>query len=57
MQIEITAIAADEAPVQPIADRIRFRLELALLMLSCGRTDEASDAFGAVFELIDELDA
>jgi len=57
MQIEITAIAADEAPVQPIADRIRFRLELALLMLSCGRTEEASDAFGAVFELIDQIDA
>jgi hypothetical protein len=41
MQIEITAIAADEAPVQPIADRLRFRLEFALLMLSAGRIEEA----------------
>ena len=57
MQIEITAIAADEAPVQPIADRIRFRLEFAILMLSAGRTDEAADAFGAVFELLDQIDA
>ncbi len=56
MQIEITAIAADEAPIQPIADRLRFRLEFALLMLSAGRTEEAANAFGAVFELIDQLD-
>jgi hypothetical protein len=56
MPIEITAIAADEAPIQPIADRLRFRLEFALLMLSAGRTEEAADAFGAVFELIDQLD-
>ena len=57
MQIETTAIAADEAPVQPIADRIRFRLEFALLMVSVGRTEEAGAAFERVFELIDELDA
>ena len=56
MQIEITAIAADEAPIQPIADRLRFRLEFALLMISAGRTEEAADAFGAVFELLDQLD-
>jgi hypothetical protein len=56
MPIEITAIAADEAPIQPIADRLRFRLEFALLMLSAGRTEEAANAFGAVFELIDQLD-
>jgi hypothetical protein len=56
MPIEITAIAADEAPIQPIADRLRFRLEFALLMLSAGRTEEAADAFGAVFELLDQLD-
>jgi hypothetical protein len=57
MQIEITAIAADEAPVQPIADRLRFRLEFALLMLSAGRIEEAGQAFDRVFELIDQLDA
>ena len=56
MQIEITAIAADEAPVQPIAARIRFRLEFALLMLGVGRVDEAGAAFERVFELLDELD-
>jgi len=57
MRVEFETIAADEAPVQPIADRIRFKLELAILMLTAGRTDEAADAFGAVFELLDQLDA
>ena len=57
MQIEITAVAADEAPVQPIADRIRFRLEFALLMLSAGRIEEAGAAFDRIFALLDQLDA
>ena len=57
MQIEITATAADEAPVQPIAERLLFRLQFALLMLSAGRIEEAGQAFDRVFELIDQLDA
>ena len=57
MRAEITAIAADEAPVQPLRDRLRFRLEFALLMLSAGRIEEAGQAFDRVFELIDALDA
>jgi hypothetical protein len=31
MRGEFETIAADEAPVQPIAARIRFRLEFALI--------------------------
>jgi hypothetical protein len=57
MRVEITAIAADEAPVQPMAERLRFRLQFALLMLSAGRIEEAGQAFDRVFELIDQLDA
>lgn len=55
-RIVFDAIAADDAPVQPIAARIRFKLEFAMLLMGCGRTDEAADAFGAVFELLDQLD-
>ena len=61
MQSEITATAAavasagDHGPT--IAGRIRFKLELALLMLSCGRTEEAQAAFVAAFALLDQLDA
>jgi hypothetical protein len=57
MQIEITATATDEAPIQPMAERLRFRLQFALLMLSAGRIEEAGQAFDRVFELIDALDA
>jgi hypothetical protein len=53
MRVEFETIAADEAPVQPIADRLRFRLEFALLMLSAGRIEEAGAEFDRVFELID----
>jgi C4-dicarboxylate-specific signal transduction histidine kinase len=57
MRGEFETIAADEAPVQPIAARIRFRLEFALLMLAAGRTEQAGAAFDRVFELLDELAA
>jgi hypothetical protein len=57
MRVEFETIAADEAPVQPIADRIRFKLEFALLMLTAGRTDEAANTFEMIFDLIDQLDA
>ena len=57
MRVEFETIAADEAPVQPIADRLRFRLEFALLMLAAGSIEEAGAEFDRVFELIDALDA
>jgi hypothetical protein len=56
MQIEITATAADEAPVQPLRDRARFRLQFALLMISAGRIEEAAAAFEHLAELIDTID-
>lgn len=40
-----------------IPQRMRFRLELALLMLACGRNDEAQAVFRDIFELLDELEA
>ena len=53
MQIEITATAADEAPIQPLRDSLRFRLEFALLMISAGRIEEAAAAFETLAELIE----
>ena len=43
------------APQSPAA-RIRFQFEFAILMLSCGRTEEAQAAFRRGFELLEELD-
>jgi hypothetical protein len=48
------AAAGDHGPT--IAGRLRFKLELALLMLACGRTGEAQVAFLAAFDLLDQLD-
>jgi hypothetical protein len=56
MQIEMTVTATDEAPTQPLRDRLRFRLEFALLMISAGRIEEAAAAFETLAELIDTID-
>ena len=61
MRADVATIAADVAAAgghgPTPAGRIRFKLELALLMLSCGRTEEAQAAFVAAFALLDQLDA
>jgi len=54
--MEITVTATDEAPVQPLRNRARFRLEFALMMLNAGRVEEASKAFEHLFELIDQIE-
>jgi hypothetical protein len=46
--------AGDHGPTP--AGQIRFQLEFAILMLGCGRTDEARAAFARAFDLLDELD-
>jgi hypothetical protein len=56
MQIEMTVTATDEAPTQPLRDRLRFRLEFALLMISVGRIEEAAAAFETLAELIETVD-
>jgi hypothetical protein len=56
MQIEMTVTATDEAPTQPLRDRLRFRLEFALLMISAGRIEEAAAAFETLAELIETVE-
>jgi hypothetical protein len=55
MALEMTVTATDEAPVQPLRDRLRFRLEFALLMISAGRIEEAAAAFETLAELIETV--
>tara|TARA_R110000868_G_scaffold408297_1_gene691123 strand:+ start:823 stop:1011 length:189 start_codon:yes stop_codon:yes gene_type:complete len=50
------AVAAAGEHGPSIAGRIRFQFEYALLMLGCGRTEEAQAAFRRGFDLLDELD-
>jgi hypothetical protein len=56
MTLEMTATAADEAPLQPLRDRLRFRLEFALLMISAGRIEEAAAAFEHLEQLIETVE-
>jgi hypothetical protein len=56
MIAEMTVTAADEAPVQPLRDRLRFRLEFALLMITAGRLEEAAAAFEHLAELIETVE-
>lgn len=54
-QIEITAIAADEAPEQSTASRAKFKLQFMGLMLNAGRVDMAEESYQDALELIDQL--
>jgi hypothetical protein len=56
MTLEMTVTATDEAPTQPLRDRLRFRLEFALLMISAGRIEEAAAAFETLAELIETVE-
>ena len=55
MSVEMTVTATDEAPIQPLRDRARFRLQFALLMLASGRLEEAAAAFEHLDQLIDTI--
>ena len=48
------ASAGDHGPTP--AGRIRFQLEFAILMLGCGRTEEAQAAFTRALKLLDEFE-
>ena len=52
---EMTVTAADEAPTPPLRDRLRFRLEFALMMLAAGRIEEAAAAFEHLADLIETV--
>ena len=48
------ASAGDHGPTP--AGQIRFQLEFAILMLGCGRTEEAQAAFTRALKLLDEFE-
>ena len=45
-----------EAGEKSPAQRIKFKIEWALLMLGVGRVDEAAQAFQQVLEALDKMD-
>ena len=44
--------AGEKSPAQ----RIKFKIEFALLMLGVGRVDEAAKMFDQVFKMLEEMD-
>lgn len=44
--------AGEKSPAQ----RIKFKLEFALLMIGAGRVDEAAKMFEQVFKMLEEMD-
>jgi hypothetical protein len=44
--------AGEKSPAQ----RIKFKIEWALLMLGVGRVDEAGKMFEQVFQMLEEMD-
>ena len=55
-RVEMNIAKLDTPPDQPIGERLKFKLEFALLMLNAGRIEMAADMFEQMFELIEELD-
>lgn len=54
--VEMNVAKVDTDHEKPLGERIKFKLEFALLMLSVGRTEMASDVLEQVFELIEQID-
>lgn len=56
MTVEMTVTAIDTPNDKPLGERIKFKLEFALLMLNAGRVEMAADIFDQIFELIEQID-
>ena len=54
-KVEMTVIAADEAPEQSTGNRLKFKLEFMIMMLHAGRNDEAAKMYDQLIEEFDKL--
>jgi len=54
-QIEMNVIEVDEAPKQSTGNRLKFRLDFMLMMVSAGRDVEASNMYEKLIEEFDKL--
>ena len=54
-QIEMTVTEIDEAPEQSTGNRLKFKLEFMMMMLHCGRTEEAGKMYDQLIEEFDKL--
>ena len=54
-KIEMTVVAADEAPEQTLGNRLKFKLEFMFMMLHAGRNEEAAKMYDQLIEEFDKL--
>ena len=54
-KVEMTVVAADEAPNQTLRNRLKFKLEFMFMMLHAGRNEEAAKVYDQLIEEFDKL--
>ena len=54
-KVEMTVVAADEAPEQSTGNRLKFKLEFMVMMINVGRTEEAAKVYDQLIEEFDKL--
>ena len=54
-KVEMTVVAADEAPNQTLGNRLKFKLEFMFMMLHAGRNEEAAKVYDQLSEEFDKL--
>jgi hypothetical protein len=54
-KIEMTVVAADEAPQQTLGNRLKFKLEFMFMMLHAGRNEEAAKVYDQLIAEFDKL--
>ena len=54
-KVEMTVVAADEAPNQTLGNRLKFKLEFMFMMIAAGRDEEAAKAYDQLIAEFDKL--
>ena len=54
-RVEMTVTEVDEAPEQSTGNRLKFKLDFMLMMVSVGRDAEASNMYEKLVEEFDKL--
>ena len=54
-KVEWTVTAIDEAPKQSTGNRLKFKLEFMIMLISAGRNNEAAEIYDQLIEEFDKL--
>lgn len=54
-KVEWTVSAVDEAPKQSTGNRLKFKLEFMIMLISAGRNNEAAEIYDQLIAEFDKL--